>query len=59
MTIKFFALFFIQECAMQPIYVSCLAVITPLGVSMAALLGQPLSKRCAVQCMSPTNLSVC
>ncbi|DBB11008.1 TPA: hypothetical protein ACH3X3_006489 [Trebouxia sp. C0006] len=45
MTIKFFALFFIQMCAMQPVYVSLLAVFTPLGVSIAALLGQPLSKR--------------
>lgn len=48
MTIKFFALFFIQMCAMQPVYVSLLAVFTPLGVSIAALLGQPLSKRCGL-----------
>lgn len=45
MTIKFFALFFIQMCSMQPVYVSLLAVFTPLGVSSAALLGQALSKR--------------
>ena len=47
MTIKFFALFFIQKCNMQPVYVSLLAVFTPLGVSIAALIGQPLSKRYA------------
>ena len=45
MTIKFFALFFIQMCAMQPIYISLLAVFTPLGISIAALTGQALSKR--------------
>lgn len=45
MTIKFFALFFIQMCAMQPIYISLLAVFTPLGISTAALTGQALSKR--------------
>lgn len=45
MTIKFFALFFIQMCSMQPVYVSLLAVFTPLGVSSAALLSQALSKR--------------
>ena len=45
MTIKFFALFFIQKCSMQPVYVSLLAVLTPLGVSTAALFGQALSKR--------------
>lgn len=45
MTIKFFALFFIQMCDMQPVYVSLLAVFAPLGVSSAALLGQALSKR--------------
>jgi hypothetical protein len=50
MTIKFFALFFIQMCAMQPVYVSLLAVCTPLGVSIAALLGQPLSKRYDLLC---------
>ncbi len=52
MTIKFFALFFIQMCAMQPVYVSLLAVFTPLGVSIAALLGQPLSKRYGL-CSAP------
>lgn len=48
MTINFFALFFIQKCGMDPIYVSSLAVVTPLVTSLMSLLCQKLRKRYAM-----------
>ncbi|PRW58602.1 MFS general substrate transporter [Chlorella sorokiniana] len=44
MTLKFFALFFIQVVGLSPMAVSLVGALAPLGVSAAALACQPLSK---------------
>jgi len=44
MTLKFFALFFMQVVNMGPMAVSLLGALSPLGVSAASLACQPLSK---------------
>lgn len=44
MTLKFFALFFIQAVGLSPMAVSLVGALSPLGVSAAALACQPLSK---------------
>lgn len=44
MTLKFFALFFIQVVGLSPMAVSLVGALSPLGVAAAALACQPLSK---------------
>ncbi|KAK9790334.1 hypothetical protein WJX73_002596 [Symbiochloris irregularis] len=44
MTIKFFALFFMQACDMGPAEVSALGALGPLGISAASMLAQKASK---------------
>lgn len=45
MTIKFFAMWFMQEVGLRPTAVSLIGALSPLGVSAASLACQPLSKR--------------
>ena len=44
MTLRFFALFFIQAVGLKPTEVSLVGALSPLGVAAAALACQPLSK---------------
>lgn len=44
MTIKFFALFFMQDCHMGPAEVSALGALGPIGISLASMLAQKAKK---------------
>ncbi|KAL4431233.1 hypothetical protein ABPG75_006489 [Micractinium tetrahymenae] len=45
MTLRFFAMFFMQEVRLRPMAVSLIGALSPLGISAASLACQPLSKR--------------
>ena len=47
MTIKFFGLFFLEECGLSPVAVSLLATTSPFCVSSGSFLAQAASKWCA------------
>lgn len=44
MTLKFFALFFMQACQVSPMVVSLLGALSPLGISAASMLSQRVSR---------------
>jgi hypothetical protein len=44
MSVKFFALFFLQRCAMSPVYTSALAAVSPVVVSAASMVAERVSK---------------
>lgn len=44
MTLKFFAMYFMQSVGMLPVAVSLIGALAPLGVSAASLACQRLSK---------------
>ncbi|CAL8471361.1 g10903 [Coccomyxa elongata] len=46
MTIKFFALFFMQKCGLSPVTVSILSAVSPIFVSAGSLAAQSVSQWC-------------
>ena len=47
MTIKFFGLFFLEQCGLSPVAVSLLATVSPFCVSSGSFCAQAASKWCA------------
>lgn len=45
MTIKFFPLFFMQECLLQPVFVSAISAVNPLSISTFAVMADRIGRR--------------
>ncbi|KAK9864374.1 hypothetical protein WJX84_002708 [Apatococcus fuscideae] len=45
MTIKFFPLFFMQECLLQPVFVSAISAVNPISISTFAVMADRIGRR--------------
>ena len=53
MTLKFFGLFFFEQCGLSPVVVSLLATVSPFCVSSGSFCAQAASKWCVLPFLSP------